>query len=1092
MKKTIHFVFKARNACIARKLLLTMKLTIFISLFTVIQVMGLETHSQEAKISLNFKNTSLKEILASIEDNSSFYFMYSSAMVDVEREINVDVRNRPIDKVLDLILEGTGVVYDIKGRQILLRVNNVEEHTSLRQHVSVKGKVTDTQGLPLPGVTVVLKGTSNGTVTNADGEYSLSNIPADGILQFSFVGMKTQEISVGSKSNIDVMMEEESIGIEEVVAIGYGTVKKSDLTGSLVSLSSEKFEDLPQGSVTNIIQGKAAGVNITSTSGSGSANIRIRGITSLNKSSEPLWVVDGVIGGTIGNFYDIESIEILKDASSTAIYGSQGANGVILVTTKKPKEGVSITMDARYGFKTMRKIPDMLDPYEYATALNEVFGTGTVSDSDLSAYKAGTKGLDWIDLMTQTGFSQDYNLNISGGNKKTKYSVTGWGGDTKGQWITVNSKNYNVKATLDSDITPWFNLSGYLHGGISKAHNGTSQGQFSDVIEYSPCMELQDEDGVYILDPYGSLGKNPYASVKAEYTDTESSTMDGFVDLRFKIIDGLTLSLQGFYTRNQNISRTFKSSTAYPNAQSYAYNSSAQSYRWRNINNLTYQKDLGDHRLTAMAVLETTKYEYSILSGTSYDLVNEQTGYWDLGSAETQLIGNSYSGTQMVSTFGRLIYSYKGKYLFTGTMRADAPSQFKDKYKWGYFPSVALGWNISEESFINKDVIQQMKLRASVGSSGNHGVGAYSTYATLTRDYASYGTDQQYFGYWPEEFSNPDLHWEKTLQYNVGLDLSVLDQRLSFTTDFFIKKTTDLLFQKELPDYNGGGTIWTNLGEIQNKGLEFTMNAIPAQTNNFTWESNFTATYTKNIVKDLGDVTRIIPDASRGGMYQGGIFLLEVDKPVGSFYLQEWAGFDDEGANLYKTADGGLTTENNTEDKKLVGKSIPNWIFGWNNTFKYKNWDMNIFFRATGKYDRLNLSRYIESCMVGASRFISTREAYYRSWDKVTDKSEALFPSLTNSNNQYVAGSTQWLEDATFIRCQNLTIGYTIPQKFTKFGKVHLSASAENLFVLTKYKGMDPETVSEVSTSYYDTTFGLDNGSFPLPRTFLFMIRLNY
>jgi hypothetical protein len=371
-------------------------------------------------------------------------------------------------------------------------------------------------------------------------------------------------------------------------------------------------------------------------------------------------------------------------------------------------------------------------------------------------------------------------------------------------------------------------------------------------------------------------------------------------------------------------------------------------------------------------------------------------------------------------------------------------------------------------------------------------VGAYSTYSTLSRAYVSYGTDQQYWGYWPEGFSNPDLHWEKTLQYDVGLDLSILDQRISFTTDFFLKNTTDLLFEKELPDYNGGGTIWTNQGKLQNKGAEFTLNLIPVQKKNLSWESNLTATYTKNIVKDLGGVNRIIPDASRSGMYQGGIFILEVGKQVGSFYLQDWVGFNDEGANLYRTIDGGTTTENNNENRIVTGNSIPNWVFGWNNTVTYKNWDLNVFFRATSKYDRLNLSRYIESCKVGASRFISTREAYYRSWDKVADKSNALFPSLTNSSNQYVAGSTQWLENATFLRCQNLTIGYSVPQRLTRIGKVHLSISAENLFVLTNYKGMDPETVSEVKDEYRDTTFGLDNGSFPIPRTYSFMVRFEY
>ena len=295
-----------------------------------------------------------------------------------------------------------------------------------------------------------------------------------------------------------------------------------------------------------------------------------------------------------------------------------------------------------------------------------------------------------------------------------------------------------------------------------------------------------------------------------------------------------------------------------------------------------------------------------------------------------------------------------------------------------------------EESFINKDVINQLKLRASVGSIGNCGVGAYSTYATLSRDYASYGTSTKYWGYWPESSSNPDLHWEKTVQYDLGFDLGVINNKVNLSADFYLKNTTDLLFQKELPDYNGGGTVWTNLGKLQNKGMEFTLNVVPFATKNLTWESTLTAAYNKNTVKDLGEDDYIIPDASRGGLYSGGLFILKVGKPVGSFYLQRWAGFDDEGANLYYNQDGTTTTDNNNDNRVITGKSVPDWLFGWNNTLTYKNWDFNVLFRATSNYDRLNISRYIETCQTGASRFISSREGYYRSWDKVADKSHEM------------------------------------------------------------------------------------------------------
>jgi TonB-linked SusC/RagA family outer membrane protein len=727
-----------------------------------------------------------------------------------------------------------------------------------------------------------------------------------------------------------------------------------------------------------------------------------------------------------------------------------------------------------------------------------------VTDADMAAYKAGTKGIDWIDQMTQTGFSQNYNLNISGGSAKTKYGVMFWGGDSKGQIVSVKNTDYNIKANLDTEIAPWLNLSGYIYGGHSTNHNGSGQGEFSDIVTYSPCMDLQMADGTYNLDPYGSLGDNPYGGKYGSYSDGESNSFTGSVDLRFKIIEGLTFSVQGFYARGYSTGRSFDSSLRAPNKDNAAGNNWSHNYRWRNIDNLTYQKEFGDHRLTAMAVFEATKAEANNISVTSRNLTNETTTYWDLAAAATKEISYSdygskfatgvpYYGDQMVSTFGRLVYSYKGKYSFTGTIRADAPSQFKNDYKWGYFPSAGVAWNIGEEDFMNKDLIQQLKLRASIGSTGNHGVSSYSTFAALARDYSAYGTTTQYYGYWPQKFSNPDIHWEKTLQYNVGLDLGVIDQKVSLTTDVFLKKTTDLLFEKELPDYNGGEKIWTNQAAIDNKGWELTLNVNPVRTKDLNWESNFTTTYTATEVKDLAGADRVIPDADRGGANQGGLFALVVGKPIGSYYLQEWVGFDENGANLFRTADGGTTTSNNVENKQILNKSsFPKWTFGWNNSLNYKNWDFNVFFRANGTNYRLNHSRFYESCMIGASRFISSREANNASWDHVADKSKALFPSLTNGSNQYVAGSTQWLENAAFIRCQNMTLGYRLPKSLVKIADIHLSHSAENLFVLTGYHGLDPETVSEVSDKYRDAAYGLDDGSFPIPRTYTFILRFDF
>ena len=972
------------------------------------------------------------------------------------------------------------------------------------QSVSVSGTVVDNTNDQLPGVNVTVKGTTTGVTTDANGRYTLTVPGRDAVLVFSYVGFNSQEIRVGDRNVIDVTLVESAELLDEVIVVGYGTVRKSDLTGSVVSISSDKFKNLPQGGATQILQGKAAGVNITSTSGSGDTNIRIRGTTSINKSSEPLWVVDGVIGGQQGNFYDIESIEVLKDASSTAIYGSQGANGVIVVTTKKAQEGKArITFDTRFNWNTIRKKPELLNAYEFADAYRYVNGVNAIPDADFEAYRNGTKGIDWLDTMTQTGFGQSYNLNVSGGSAKTKYGISTSVSDSKSQIVTVTSRGINIKASLDTEIAPWLNFSGYVYGSRRKEHNGTGQAEFSSILEFSPCMEMMDANGVYNPDPYSSLSRNPMAGKIAQPRDYWRNSLSVFGDLRFKLpVDGLTLSVQGLYITNNNIDREVDYTYRGPNELNWARHYWTENMRWRNINNLTYQKEFGDHRLTVTAVQELTKYTYSNVTAETRQFDNEDyLGYWALGQG-TQTTGQDYSNSAMVSYIGRLIYSYQGKYSLTGTYRADAASQFVDKYKWGYFPSVGVAWNIAEEDFFNKDLIQQLKLRASAGISGNHGVGAYSTLATMSKDDASFGTTTRYYGFWPREFNNTNLRWEKTVQYNVGLDISLLDQRLSIITDVFDKEISDLLFRKTLPAYNGKSTIWTNEGSLSNKGWELTINAWPVRTRNFIWESNLTASYVKNEVKDLAGVDFIIPDSSRGGANSGGLFALQVGKPVGTFYLQEFAGFDEYGRTLHYVQGengrtGDVTYQNQNINKKILDQpSIPLWNYGWNNSITYKNWDLNVFFRATGKYYRLNQARFYQSCMIGAKRFISSREGYYLAWDRVADKSKAEFASLTNPDRQYVPASTQWLENAMHLRCQNLTLGYQIPKDLTRFADVHLSFSIQNLFVLTKYKGLDPETVSEKSTSstdgYFDTTFGYDTGSFPLPRTFNFIARFNF
>ena len=1083
------------------KFLTRMKFS-FIFLF----IVGLQVYAtgySQSKISMNAEGMTIRDALKQIEKQTSFRFFYSDDLVYLDQTIDLNVTNSSIDEILTKMFNTSDLGYRVFENNMV--VVSVKEQ--LQQGIRISGKVTDADNNPLPGVNVVIRGTVQGAVTDINGAYSLQ-VPDDNVvLVFSFVGYTSQEIVVGGQRTIHVTLSEDTREIEEVVVIGYGTVRKSDLTGSVVSIQADKFKNLPQTGTTSILQGKAAGVNITSVSGAGdkTTTIRIRGVTSLSKSSEPLWVVDGVImpDANSVNVNDIQSIEVLKDASSTAIYGSQGANGVILVTTKRAAEGVAkVTLDTRFSWNMMRKKIDMLDAQEMIKAKLDLEGSVPIPDADLQAFMNGTKqGVNWFNEMTRTGFGQSYMLNISGGSEKTKYKVSANVSDNKGQWVTINSRTYIVRADLDADIAPWLNLRGYVSGSTSKSHNNSGLGQFENMLQYSPLAytKLWDEDAQmwkYPNDPISPYPSNPLGEVVARYSDKENASMTGFANLTAKLpIDGLTFSVQGLYTRSLETEYIFEGAGRGATMVNNASDRSSPSYSMRNINNLTYQKQFGDHRITAMAVLELSKSERSRLYAESKDITNPELGYWGLEFINSGGVKNhdnkDFTNSAMVSAFGRVIYSYKGKYLFTGTYRADAASQFRDKYKWGYFPSAAVGWNISEEDFMNKDLIQLLKLRASVGVTGNHGVGAYATILNLTPTTATFGNNVKYEGLWLNGYTNPDIHWEKTTSYDVGFDLGILKQRLNLTVDWYYKITDDLLFQKPMAAITGvaGQNIWVNQGRLDNDGWEFTLNGFPFRTRDFIWESTLTAAYNHTVIKDLAGEEKI--EDSDGGRNQT-CFTTRPGLPVATFWLNQFAGFDEVGNTTYLDNNGNRTVNPQRDERRVQpGSAIPKWTFGWNNQFIYKNWDLNIFMRATGKYYRMNIGKYYTAGGTHGT-FMTTRESYYKRWDKVADKSKAEYCAWGEATQM---ASTQWLEMAQFLRLQNITLGYQIPKATTRFADIHLAVTCENLFVLTKYSGMDPETVSSLDDGVdgkRDQRFGLDNGSFPIPRTFTFTVRFDF
>lgn len=950
---------------------------------------------------------------------------------------------------------------------------------------TIKGVINDEQGETIIGASVIIKGEDTGTTSDMDGRFTLE-APEGAILVISYIGYHTQEVKVRKRSLLRVVLKEDNQLLDEVVVVGYGTVKKSDLTGAVSGVSNRQYKNQPVQRVENILQGRTPGVEVTATSGmpGASMKVRVRGTTSINKSSDPLYVIDGIISssGLDGiNPSDIQSMEILKDASSTAIYGSRGSNGVILITTKQGSEGkAQVTFDASVGLSTVRKQYDLLNAYEYATALNDIRGSSTISAEDLEAYKNGTKGINWTDLLTRTGITQDYRLAISGGNEKVKYLISGNVLDQEAITIMSDYKRYGIRANIDSEVKPWLTISAKLNASSLHKHN-EGGANWLHVTNFSPTMELKDpETGVYNTDPYNMIGSSPYGEMIVNNSDSYSYNLNANLTLLFKIMKGLTLSVQGGYDYDNSPSYSFRSKLDSPGAINSASNTNALHNYWQNTNNLTWQKQFGDHSFTAMGVWEISRSWDSQLKGTGSNLNNESVGYWNLGNAAIRDASNSYTEFSLASGIVRANYDYKKRYFITAALRADGSSKFQGDNKWGYFPSAAVAWDIAQESFMsNQHVLDQLKLRASFGVTGNQDIAAYSTLGMLSGASYGWGTSTSSTGYWGYQFATPGITWEKTYQYDLGLDMSI--GGFNITVDWFKKQTKDLLFQKQVPKYNGGGTYWVNQGKLNNTGVELSLTTFPVKEA-VTWETSLNASYVKNEVADLaGDDFVLTANYSDLG---GPMQIMKPGYPMGSFYVYQWKGFDDKGANLYQKADGSLTTNPTSDDLVVKGQASPKWTVGWNNTVTWKNWTLNVFFNAATGYDRLNISRFMAASMTGVSRFVTLRDAYFKGWDHVANKADALYPSLTNTDNKSYANSDFWLEDASFIKLKNISLSYRIPRRVLKFASVQLSVSAQDLFTITRYKGMDPE----VYTSYN----GLDYGAYPIPRTITFGAKFRF
>lgn len=966
-----------------------------------------------------------------------------------------------------------------------------------QQTITVSGVVMGSDGEPLMGVNVVEKGTTNGTITDLDGKYTL-NVGPNAVLQFSYIGYVSSDIAVNGQRTVNVTMKEDSQNLDEVVVVGYGTVRKADLAGSVSVLDNKAFKDQPIKQVSDALQGRVSGVQVQSSGvPGGTVKIRVRGSGSINRSNDPLYVIDGIVreSGLTGlNPDDIQSMQILKDASSTAIYGSRGANGVVLITTKTGKANTrQITFDAQITAGTVAKRYDTLNAYEFATLYN-TYRANTFSSDQLSAFQRGG-GTNWQDEIFQTGITQDYKVTFSGGSDKTQYIVSGNYVGQEGVVIENDNKRYQARANVTSQITDWLHMTADVNASHNVRHSGDFSAAKSNIVtqamNYSPVTSIFNEDGMtYARDKYSSLTNfNPVGRLKEEMGETMQDIVNAHVDLRFNILPGLTFTTSNGIDYSD--AKGYSFGTKKVGSQSSMGNSDAYRMTLQTTNNLTYTGKWDKHALTATAVYEATQSEYRYMGLNGRDLLTESVGWWNVNMASSRTTDNSYSKWGLVSGVARVMYNYDDRYMLTGTFRADGSSKFFND-KWGYFPSVAAAWTITNEEFMkDQNVVQDMKIRASYGLIGSQAIEPYETLGLMSKAMYAFGENSQYTGYWVgQTVATPDLTWETTHQLDLGLDFSILNHRVNISLDYFDKRTKDGLLKQNIPNYDGGGSYWVNAAEISNRGLDFSINAILVDNKDFTWSSTFTETYLKNEVKNLGGLEFVAGSSPAAGMIPtDGVTRVEVGQPIGAFYGYKWIGLDATGHDAFEDVNKDGKIDSN--DRTFIGKANPDFTLGWNNTLSWKNWDLNMFFTGSFGADRLNLVRFTGTAMTGDFAFVTLKEYINDNFD--VKGQSARYPSVNVTGNDYQSASTstKFLESANYFRLDNLSLSYNLPKSVAKFADMRFTLSCQNVFTITKYKGMDPAGISFMNSGV-DVNDGIDLGAYPLTRSYTVGVRLNF
>ncbi len=1085
--------FKGWYSQSLKKIMLIMRFATLLLILGILQAHAVDVYSQKTRLSLNFSNTELINVLDKIEEESEFYFVFNEKLLDTDRKVDIITNNQLINTILDDLFVGTEVKYTIIDRKIILAPEFKSEISEVAhsQQISISGTVTDSEsGEALPGVNVVVKGSTIGILTDINGRFTLAVPDQQSVLVFSFIGYATQEVPVAEQKVINIRLAQSIESLAEVMVIGYGTQKKAEITSSVVKITEKDFNKVPAANPMQLVEGRVVGLVINRPGGAdpnGEVNIQLRGVSSLKGNNQPLIIIDGIPGNmnTLNAIApeDIEAMDVLRDGSAAAIYGTRGNNGVVIVTTKqaRARERTELDYSGYVSYDMIAKKPNILNAEEYVQYAEDT------SNPIIKDY--GGRDDVYDALLNKNNFSQNHSLSASGGSTKSNYRASVGYHNNEGLAITSKREQITARLAVNQNI---LNDKVLLNFNIATSSNSgsafASYSPFYQAIKRNPTYPIFNDDGTYYED-YATYGEeNPVASLRQRDRWYERKNLLGSVKATWKITNRLNASAFTALDKNDNYSTDYISKNSYNAVTSGNGGTASKSFN-RDFNKIfestiDYSNTFNQqHNLNALVGYSYQDFINEGFSATNYGFLTDAfetdnlgTGSWlKEGKADME---SSKTKNTLIAFFGRVNYNFLGKYMFSASMRHEGSSKFGSNYKWGWFPALSAGWTISEESFMaDIDAIDMIKLRVGYGITGALPNDSYMSLIKIGAVNRGYYFDGRWYSnaYGPSNNPNPDLRWEKNESLNFGIDFGFFKNRISGNIDVYQKRTVDLIgqYQAQVPSMIHS-TIWTNVGTIMNRGIEVALNGLIVNKSNIKYNTSLTFSYETNKLESMSNEVFKGTFEDRYGFPSPGNIgyaqRLEEGQPIGSFYGYVYEGLTDDGKWILKDMDGIPGYSDN--DKTYIGTGIPKIKASLMNNFSYKKWDFGFLLKGMFMYDILNTGRVYFGTTTNIDK--SAYNVY----------KEALDVKLTEDPRF----SDYFLEKGDFLKIENVTLGYTFQFPGSNYIRsLRLSAYCSNLAVLTGYSGIDPEV----------RITGLEPGidrreSYPRTRTLSFRVNCSF